>query len=168
MNIVTRAIRGATLVGMALSGVILNLAVLLLVANVVLRFFGIQILGLYEILTALTVVMLGLSLGDSQREKQHVAIDLLTAKFPQRLQDALALVMTLLSIAVFAAIALALARYAGFQIKAATASEILKVPTWPALSALILGLVLLLVVLLVDGYRQGSSLLTGVRKKEIW
>ncbi|WP_165384177.1 TRAP transporter small permease [Leucobacter triazinivorans] len=168
MNTVTRVIRGATLAALALSGSILTLLVLLLVSNVVLRFFGIQILGLYEILTALTVVMLGMSLGDSQREKQHVAIDLLTSKFSQRVQDALAVIMTLLSIVVVAVVAVALARYARFQITAAAASEILRVPTWPALSALILGFALLAIVLLIDGTRRATSLLTGVRTKEIW
>lgn len=168
MNFVTRAVRGATQAGMTLSGVILSLVIVLLVANVLLRFFGIQILGLYELLTPMTVVLLGLSLGDSQREKQHVSIDLLTAKFNPRVQRVLSVLTTAFSITVFAVIVIALVRYASFQVKAGSASEILKIPTWPTLLALICGMVLLLLTLLVDLYRQGTAVFTGVDKKEIW
>lgn len=169
MHTVTRLIRGATLVGLTISGVIMNVVMLLLVANVALRFFGIQILGLYEILTALTVVLLGLSLADAQREKQHVAIDLLTAKLPQRMQDALGVVTTLIAVAVFTVIAIALTRYAGFQITAATASELLRIPSWPTLSLLIGGIVLLVLTLLIDASRRARSAFPGIKRlEETW
>src|SRR5690606_39878327 len=115
-----------------------------------------------------SVMMLGLSLADAQRQKQNVAIDLVTARLPKRVQNAIAVFTTLLSGIVFAVIAIALMRYAGFQIDTGTTSELLRLPTWPALVALTVGIILVLCVLLVDLARQSESLITGVQKKEIW
>lgn len=174
MRGLTRVIRGITLLSVTVSGVILNVVMLLLVANVVLRLLNRPILGLYEVLTACTVVLLGLSLGDSQREKQHVAIDLVTARFPPRVQTGLVALTTALSVIVFTMIAVALLRYAALQVQAATASEILRIPTWPALAALIFGIFLLVSVLAVDLIRSAQRALRPAHRtaepdwKEAW
>lgn len=168
MNTLTRTIRWLTLLGLGVSGVLLHAVILIIMANVVLRLLGMPIIGLYEIMAALTVMVLGLSLADSQREKQHVAIDILTEKFDKRVQDGLAVLTTVLSTMVFAVITLALLRYASFQFAAGTTSDLLGLPSWPSLSALIAGFVLLLLVLLGDLWRQGTSSLTNSRKEETW
>ncbi len=168
MSLVTRLVRAATLGAAGVSGVLLSAVMLMLVANVVLRLLGMPILGMYEIMASASVMMLGLSLADAQRQKQNVAIDLVTARLPKRVQNAIAVFTTLLSGIVFAVIAIALMRYAGFQIDTGTTSELLRLPTWPALVALTVGIILVLCVLLVDLARQSESLITGVQKKEIW
>lgn len=168
MSTFTRIVRWLTLLGLGASGLLLHAVILVIMANVVLRLLGMPIIGLYEIMAALTVMLLGLSLGDSQRDKQHVAIDLLTEKFGKRVQNGLAVLMTILSAMVFAVIAFALFRYASFQFAAGTTSDLLGLPTWPSLSALIAGVVLLLLVLLVDLWRQGRSSFTDIQKEEIW
>lgn len=168
MNLITRAVRWGTLVGLSVSGLILNTVMLLLVSNVLLRFIGVQILGLYELLTALNVVLLGFSLADSQREKQHVAINLLTSRFPRRVQDAVAALMTSFAVVVFSVVAFALLRYSSLQIQTETASELLSIPSWPPLGALIVGVMLLILTLLVDGYRQATAFTTGTKTEEIW
>lgn len=158
MHILTRSIRVATLAGMTVSGVLLIAVMGLLVANVAVRLFGDQILGLYEVLAALSVVLLGLSLGDSQREKQHVTIDLVAERMPRPVQHAVAILTTAFSIVVFVFITVALVRYASLQVRAAVASELLKLPSWPALVLLIAGIVLLIAVLCIDGFRRAHSL----------
>ena len=168
MDNITRVVRCGTLLGVGASGVLLNVVILLIMANVVLRLVGLPIAGLYEIMAALSVMVLGLSLGDSQREKQHVAIDILTEKFSTRVQNGLSVLTTVLTIIVFSIITLAIIRYTSFQVAAGTASDLLSLPTWPSLAALIVGMVLLLLALLVDLWRRSSSLLTGVQKEEIW
>lgn len=168
MTLLTRIVRRATLWAASISGILLNAVMLVLVANVILRFLGIPILGMYEIMGTLSVMLLGLSLADAQRQKQNVAIDLLTSRLRPRAQNAIAAFTTILSFVVFAVIAVALIRYAGFQLETGTASELLRIPTWPSLVALIIGIVLTLGVLLIDFTRQAGSLVTGDQKKEIW
>lgn len=168
MNVCTRLIRGATLAGVGISSVLLIITTLLLVANVALRYIGIQILGLYEILGAVTVGLLGLSLGDSQRRKQHVAIDILTVRLPATIQRIIGVFTLSVSFLIFAFILVALIRYSTFQTAAATASEILQIPTWPALTALIAGMALLLFALAEDIRRETNSLVTGQAVEEVW
>src|SRR4051794_5083088 len=123
MSITNRIVRWATLLGAGASGLLLNVVILIIMANVVMRLLGMPIAGLYEIMAALSVMVLGLGLGDSQREKQHVAIDILTEKFGQRARNGIAVLTTFLSIIVFSVITLALFRYASFQFAAGTASD---------------------------------------------
>src|SRR5690606_14534141 len=125
MNLATRIVRAATLGAAGISGVLLSAVMLMLVANIVLRLLGMPILGMYEVMASASVMMLGLSLADAQREKQNVAIDLVITRFPRRVQNAIAAFTTALSCVVFAVIALALIRYAGFQIDTGTTSELL-------------------------------------------
>lgn len=168
MHILTRSVRGATLAGMAASGVLLLLVMTLLVANVAFRLLGDQILGLYEVLSALSVVLLGLSLGDSQREKQHVTIDLVTERLPRRVQHIIGVCTTAFSIVVFVLITVALVRYATLQVRAAVASELLQLPSWPALVLLIIGVILLIAALCVDGFRRAGAIGSRPELEERW
>ncbi|TQO20056.1 TRAP-type C4-dicarboxylate transport system permease small subunit [Rhodoglobus vestalii] len=134
----------------AIAGVALISAVILLVSGIVFRLFGNPIAVTYEVMGLLAVVVLGLSFGDGQVAKAHVAIDLFTARLNKPAQLILEAVITLLSIATFIVVMYALWGYGVGQTKTGTTTELLKVPTWPWVFVLMFGFGVVVLALIQD------------------
>jgi len=168
MKSVTPIIRGATAVEEEGAALLLYGMMATIVLNVALRFLGMPLAALYEIMSALVAAIIGLSIAGSQRNKAHLAIDILTKKLPQRVQSIIAMVLTLISAAFWVMVVFGLIRYTSLQISSGSASDILGLPAWPQLVAIILGLIVLIFVFLVDLTRQARSAVTGKEIEAVW
>lgn len=168
MSKVTRIVAGATRVGEEGSALLLYSMMAVIVSNVFLRFLGRPLPALFEIMAALAVGIIGLALAGSQRKKTHVSIDLVTKNFPQRIQDVLAGVLTLVIIGFWGVVIFGLTRYTSLSIDSGAASDILRLPNWPQLVLLIIGLILLVLVLLVDFGRRAKAATTGKEIEAVW
>jgi TRAP-type C4-dicarboxylate transport system permease small subunit len=168
MNNVTRIIRGASRVGEEGAALLLYGMMAIVVSNVVLGLLGSPLRALFEIMAALSVGIIGLALAGSQRTKSHISIDLMKKTFPQRVQDGLAAVLLAVVTVFWVVVLFALSRYTLLQLSSGTASDILRLPTWPQLVVLMTGVVLLILVLVVDFSRQVKSTVTGKEIEAVW
>jgi TRAP-type C4-dicarboxylate transport system permease small subunit len=73
--------------------ILAGMAVLLLMAlatgNVVLRIFHIPYRGAYEIVSFLGAIVIAFALGYTQKRKGNIVVDILTEKFPEKLNRVL-------------------------------------------------------------------------------
>lgn len=168
MKLVTPIVRGATTVEEEGAALLLYGMMATIVLNVTLRFLGMPLAALYEIMSALIAAIIGLSIAGSQRNKAHLAIDLLTKMLPQRAQSIIAMFLTIISVAFWVMVVFGLIRYTSLQITSGSASDILGLPTWPQLVVMIIGLIVLILVFLVDLTRQTRSAVTGKEVEAVW
>lgn len=71
---------------MVVGGSALLLLVLLATGNVALRLFHLPFAGTYEIVSFLGALVTAGALAHTQRRKDHIMVDILTARFPLRLK----------------------------------------------------------------------------------
>lgn len=67
---------------MIAGGAALMALMLLATGNVVLRFFGIPFIGSYEIISFLGAIVTAAALGYTQRNRDHIIVDIISGKFP--------------------------------------------------------------------------------------
>jgi TRAP-type C4-dicarboxylate transport system permease small subunit len=67
---------------MVAGGVALMAVMILATGNVVFRMFSIPFIGSYEIISFLGAIVTASALGYTQRNRDHIVVDILSAKFP--------------------------------------------------------------------------------------
>lgn len=80
--------RDLSYVANRISGMSLMILMLLTVADVILRFFGRPILGTYDLVCFLGVIVFGLALPFTSLMRRHVFVDFLILRMPKRLRHA--------------------------------------------------------------------------------
>ncbi len=73
---------------MILGGVAVLALMTLATGNVVLRVFHLPFRGAYEIVAFLGAIVIAFALGYTQRKKDHIIVEILTERFPKKLQKA--------------------------------------------------------------------------------
>jgi TRAP-type C4-dicarboxylate transport system permease small subunit len=73
-------------ISMILGGIAVLLLMLLATGNVVLRIFHLPFRGTYEIVSFLGAVVIAFALGHTQKNKDHIVVDILSEKFPKKMQ----------------------------------------------------------------------------------
>lgn len=73
-------------ISMILGGIAVLALMLLATGNVVLRMFQLPFRGTYEIVSFLGAVVIAFALGYTQKNKDHIVVDILTEKFPKKIQ----------------------------------------------------------------------------------
>ncbi len=73
---------------MIIGGAALIALMLLATGNVMLRIFQFPFSGAYEILSFLGAVVTASALGYTQKEKGHIVVDILSAKYPRKVKQA--------------------------------------------------------------------------------
>lgn len=71
---------------MILGGIAVLALMTLATGNVVLRVFHLPFRGAYEIVAFLGAIVIAFALGYTQRRKDHIIVEILTERFPKKLQ----------------------------------------------------------------------------------
>lgn len=141
-----------------LAGLALIAMMLFTVADMVLRALGRPVAGSYEVIGWLSAAAMALALGYTQVHRGHVAIDLLTTRLQGPVRAAIELVMSLLALLLFAAVAWYLARYGRVLHQTGSLSETLKAIVYPWVYVVAAGAAGLALALLVDFLKSAMRL----------
>lgn len=160
-----RLSRGVNRVLALLAGVGLGAMMLFAVSDMVLRGFGITVAGSYEVIGWLSAGALALALGTVQQERGHVAMELLVVRLAPQLRAVVELVMSVLSLLLFVALAWYVARYARVLQETGSLSETLRVIVYPWVYVVAVGGVGLALALLVDVVRLAGQCATLMQRR---
>jgi len=138
----------------ALAGLAVVIMMLLTCADVVMRLFRSPVPGTYEIVGFLGTVVIAFSLAQTSLEKGHIAVEIVVAKLPQRVQIGVDAFVCLIGSALFALIARQSFIYA-LDIKGSgEVSVTLMLPIYPFILGIAAGSGLLCIVLALDSVRS--------------
>jgi TRAP-type C4-dicarboxylate transport system permease small subunit len=73
-------------ISLILGGIAVLALMLLATGNVVLRIFHLPFRGTYEIVSFLGAIVIAFALGHTQKNRDHIVVDILSEKFPKKLQ----------------------------------------------------------------------------------
>jgi TRAP-type C4-dicarboxylate transport system permease small subunit len=135
---------------MAVAGIAMVGLMLLASGNVILRMFGMPFAGTYELVGFLGALVIAFALGETQRRKDNVVVDIVSAGYrpvAARLTDAMQYLVT---IAFFSIVAWRVFAYAGKVRETGELSETLKIIYHPVIYAVAFGFAMLALNLLVD------------------
>lgn len=130
------------------AGVVVMLVIIL--GNYVMRMFGRPLAGTFELVSLTAIVVGGLALGEAQVFKAHVAIDIVTARLPKKIQLVIGAIVTVASIVVMIQVVIALLLYSSGMMRSGGATDFLKMPIGAIVWILIIGFAGLAVALLGD------------------
>lgn len=146
--------------GVAIGAAFLTGMMVLIVANIIYRLFGHVIPGSYEISTLMIVVAVAFALGYAAVHNSHIVVKIVVARFSQRWQSILGVLMSLISIGTWAVIA-----WASYNVLSqrwlTEMTDLLDIPYLPFRMIFVLGLVILCLVYITDLVRA----LRGVLKR---
>lgn len=142
-----------------MAGIALVAMMLFAVYDMVVRAFGRPVAGSYEVIGWLSACALALALGYTQLHRGHVSIALLNEHLGARAQAAIELLMSLLSLSLFIAVAWYVARYARTLQATGSLSETLQVVVYPWVYVVAVGSAGLALALLIDVLRCGGRFL---------
>ncbi len=137
-------------ISMIMGGIAVLALMLLATGNVVLRMFHLPFRGTYEIVAFLGAVVIAFALGYTQKNRDHVVVDILSEKFPKKVQtfiEALAdvVIMLFFGIVSWQVYVWGMKIYESHEV-----SETLKIVFHPFIFAVSVGFALLCFSALVD------------------
>ncbi len=135
---------------LVLGGVSLLGLMLLGAGNVVSRMLGHPFSGTYELVGLLGALSVALALGETQRCKDHIMVDLFTRGFPAWLLRLLDGLQYLVSMAFFGALAYGVFHLAETLRQSGEVTETLKLPYYPVIYVVALGFAILALVMAAD------------------
>lgn len=142
-----------------IAGFALVAMMLFAVADMVLRALGRPVAGSYEVIGWLSASAMALAFGYTQLHRGHVSIDLLKDRLGARTQAAIDLLMSLLALLLFAAVAWYVAHYARVLQTTGSLSETLKAIVYPWVYVVAAGSAGLALALLTDFLRCAGRFL---------
>jgi len=135
--------------GVAIGAAFLTGMMVLIVANIIYRLFGHVIPGSYEISTLMIVVAVAFALGYAAVHNSHIVVKIVVARFSQRWQSILGVLMSLISIGTWAVIA-----WASYNVLSqrwlTEMTDLLDIPYLPFRMIFVLGLVVFCLVYVTD------------------
>ena len=135
---------------MILGGIAVLALMTLATGNVVLRLFHLPFRGAYEIVSFLGAVVIAFALGYTQKRKDNIVVDILTEKFPKKLNRVLDGVNYFVSTVFFSVVSWQIYLW-GMKIwESNEVSETLKVIYHPFIFCVSLGFAVLSLTLIVD------------------
>jgi len=135
---------------MALGGLALVGLLVVMGGHVLLRACGHPFVGAHEVAGLLGALAIACGLADSQRQKMHVTVDLISRRFPAAVQSLLAGFNSLFFAVFYVALGIMIWRY-GLRLRVeGELSETLKLPFHPVVFAVAIGFVLLALTLLLE------------------
>jgi TRAP-type C4-dicarboxylate transport system permease small subunit len=127
---------------------------LLITADVILRFFGMPIPGTYEIVGFLGTVIVSFALPYTSVQKGHIAVDFLMVRMPWIVRVVVNAVNALVASVFFALVSWQSVEYASSLQRSGEVSATLQMPTYPFVWGVAAGTAMLSAVLLVELIRQ--------------
>jgi len=145
---------------MVLSGIAVLSLMILATANVVLRIFQIPFRGTYEIVSFLGAIVIALPLGYAQKRKDNIVVDILTKKFPKRVQRVIGILTDHVIMVFFGIVAWQVFVLGTRILKSGEVSESLKIIFHPFVYAVSLGFIVLsftaFIEILTKLFREGE------------
>lgn len=132
------------------AGACLVAMMLLACANIVLRAVWVPLEGTFEIMGFLGAVASAFSMAYAQLNRSHIAVGLVTGRFPRPVRRTLDGLTTLVSCGLFLLLAVQTARWALFLIATGETSETLRIPYHPFVFAAALGCLVTALALFAD------------------
>lgn len=133
-----------------LAGAGLVAMLVIIIGNYVLRLFGQPLAGTFELVSLMAVIVGALALGEAQVYKAHVAIDIVTARLPKKVQLVVGAIVTVASIVLMIQVVLALTIYSSSMTNSSSATDFLKMPVGAIVWILVIGFAGLALALLGD------------------
>lgn len=148
---VDKAIHSTSRILSWIAGIILVIIMLLTIINVIARTIYQPMLGHNEIIAYAFAVVVAFGLAYAASQKRHVSVVMLFLLIPKRAQEVIELIMTVLSIALFAVIAWQSAVF-GLEkwLSVGENDPVLKIPIIPFRLTISLGSAILCLVLASD------------------
>lgn len=138
---------------MIIGGVALLLLMILATGNVVMRIFHVPFSGCYEIISFLGAIVTASALGYTQRNRDHIIVDILSEKFPPGIRKIVDAVSYLI-VTVFFAVVSRQTLIWGLQIReAGELSETLKIIYHPFIFGVAVGFAFLALSGAVDFFK---------------
>lgn len=144
----------------AIAAAIVAAMMLIIVLDVFLRtWFNTPVKGAFELMEFMMGAVVFLGLAYVQRARGHLAIEILTARFPRAVRQAVQILGFVVALVLFLAIAWESSRlaYRAWEIQDYTMGAA-SLPTWPARSAVALGSIVFCVRLVVDAAADLATL----------
>lgn len=133
-----------------LGGITLVLMMAIACINMVLRLAGTPISAAFELVGYLGALTVSLPLGYAQLKKSHIAVDILSSRFPPRLRKVTACIGSILGAVFFFVVAWQVGAYAETLREAGELSETLRMPYYPFTYGVAVACALMTLCLLVD------------------
>jgi len=135
---------------MIAGGIALIALMLLATGNVVLRVFHLPLSGTYEVVSFLGAIVIASALGYTQRHKDHIVVDILSAKFPTAIKSIVNACSYLAMTVFFAVVSWQICIW-GLKIReSGELSETLKIMYHPFVFGVSLGFAVLTIACMVD------------------
>lgn len=163
MNQLTGLVSGLSRAMDRIAGLCMVAVMVLVVVNILLRaLFNRPILGIYDLVTMLTAVMIGLALAYCAVQNGHIAVDFLVNRLPSGFQTAIDVVMNTAALVFWVLCAWQVAGYAEMMAKSGVVSPTAQIPVHPFIYLVALGIFALSLVLLV---KTAQSITKAVMKR---
>lgn len=133
-----------------LAGAGLVAMLVVIIGNYVLRLFWQPLAGTFELVSLTAIIVGALALGEAQVYKAHVAIDIVTARLPKKVQLVVGAIVTVASIVLMIQVVLALTIYSSSMTSSGSATDFLKMPIGVIVWILVIGFAGLALALLGD------------------
>ncbi len=143
---------------MFVGGVAVLLLMSLATVNVCLRFFfNAPYRGAYEVVGFLGAIVIAFALGYTQKRKDHIVVDILTEKFPKRVNRVLDGINYFITTIFFAIVSWQIFVWGTKIMKSGEVSETLKIVFHPFVYSVALGFAVFSLTLIVDFVRNFKS-----------
>ncbi len=150
MKFLEKAIDILNTILIVLAGAALLAVMALSVANVVLRLYGARFGGAYELVGFAGAIVIAASLGQTQRKKDHVPVDIITRRLPLWLNRGIDVLKYCLKLAFAVIVAWKMAAYGAKIAHSGEVSETLKMEYYPFIFAVAGGFAVLACTVLLD------------------
>jgi len=152
MNFFLKIVRRTGGIGSIIGALFLVIIMIIVVLNVVVRFFGPTIIGTYELVTYMIVVTVAFALVRTTLEGAHITVNIFISRFSEKIQIMVGILTSLVGLSIWllitwASIQLLLER--GLSEK----TDLLKLPIFLFRGVWIFGLILFCLVLAGDLYK---------------
>ncbi len=125
--------------------------------NVVLRMFGVPYRGTYELVAYSGAIVIAFALGYTQQRKDHIVVDILTERFPEKLNRVLDSINYFVTTIFFAVVTWQVWVWGMKVMRAGEVMETLKAIYYPFIFAVAVGFGVLSLTLLVDFLKNLSG-----------
>jgi len=140
-----------------LAGIFLTFIILLTVSDVVLRYFGMPILGAYEIVSMGGALIIGISAFFTYWKKSHIRVDTFVNKYPRAINGALYIVTRIAILFIVGLTGVSLIMMGFDLLETHQVTVTLKIIFYPVVWAVGLGFLIICLAVLYDLISMGGD-----------
>ena len=150
--------------GMLVAGVALIFLLGLVSCNVIMRFIGVPLTGVYELAGFSGALIVAFGAAETQRRKGNITVDVLTRHFRATVRQSLMMINEMVFSVFFSLAGYAVFRNAWMFRRGGEMSETLKIPFYPMMLCVAAGFFLLTATLLINLLLRAALLLRPGRE----